>query len=351
MTRTAPRRSARRGWVPALAPPFDLRRSAPAFALLLVAGGICPPQMNAQTPPTVTSDTIARWMTELSNRGRWGADDDRGTLNLITPEARVQAASLVRSGVTVSLSHDYLTEPSEDVSSPLQLEVMGAETPGPWLSDRLGIAYHGFGHSHMDAICHMSHDGLIYNGLRREEVATVDGCVRAGVDVASDGIVGRGVLMDIARLKGMDYLEPGTAILVEDLEAWEARSGIRVRSGDILLVRAGRWARRAELGPWAIGRNSVGLHPSVLPWLRQRGVAMLGSDYTNDLLPSPVAGVDQPIHQVTLVAMGMPLFDNLDLEALGDTAAGHGRWEFLLVAAPLRVPGGTGSPLNPIAIF
>ncbi len=157
--------------------------------------------------------------------------------------------------------------------------------------------------------------------------------------------------MDMARLKGVAYLEPGTAIRVEDLEAWEREAGIRVSSGDIVFVRAGRWARRAEYGPWETGRHAAGLHASVAPWLRERGIAMLGSDYTNDALPSGVDGVTQPIHQLTIVAMGMPLFDNLDLEAVATEATRQNRWEFMLVAAPLAVEGGTGSPLNPLAIF
>ena len=153
------------------------------------------------------------------------------------------------------------------------------------------------------------------------------------------------------RLRGVDYLEPGTAIHVEDLEAWEREAGVRVESGDVLFVRTGRWARRAEHGPWEMNRDAAGLHASVAPWLRERGVAMLGADGTNDVLPSGVEGVTQPIHQLTIIAMGMPLFDNLDLEAVAAEAARRHRWEFLLVAAPLAVDGGTGSPLNPLAIF
>ena len=157
--------------------------------------------------------------------------------------------------------------------------------------------------------------------------------------------------MDIARLKGVEYLEPGTPIYVEDLEAWERQAGVRVEPGDILLVRAGRWARRAEVGPWATGREAAGLHASVGPWLKERDVAMIGSDYTNDVLPSGVDGVTQPIHQLVLIAMGVRIFDNLDLEAVAEEAARQNRWEFMLSAAPLAVVGGTGSPLNPIATF
>ena len=308
--------------------------------------------VHAQERPTVTAETIRQWERELSNQGRWGADDQLGTLNLITPEHRVRAADLVREGITVSLSHDYIKERAEDATSPWEHELLGSPSAG-FLSDRYTIAYHGFAHSHMDALCHNSSGGLMYNGISRETVDTLstEGCRMLGIDNAKQGIVTRGILIDIARLKGVEYLEPGTPIYVEDLEAWEREAGVRVGPGDVLFVRAGRWARRAEQGAWATGRLGAGLHASVAPWLRERGVAMLGSDYINDVLPSQVEGVAMPIHLLTLVTMGMWLFDNLDLEALADAAAEQDRWEFLFVAAPLAVPGGTGAPLNPLAIF
>lgn len=309
-------------------------------------------QPGAAQSPTVTAETVRQWERELSNQGRWGPNDELGTLNLITPEHRVRAAALVRAGISVSLSHDYLKERAEDATSPWEHELLGSPRSG-FLSDRYAIAYHGYAHSHMDALCHNSSGGLMYNGISRETVDTLssDACVRLGIHNAKQGVVTRGVLIDIPRLKGVEYLEPGTAIYVEDLEAWERQTGVRVGPGDVLLVRAGRWARREETGPWATGRLGAGLHASVAPWLRERGVAMLGSDYINDVLPSQVEGVAMPIHLLTLVTMGMWLFDNLDLEAVADVAAEQGRWEFMLVAAPLAVPGGTGAPLNPVAIF
>ncbi len=309
------------------------------------------PSLDAQSR-TVTAEMVRQWERELSNQGRWGADDELGTLNLITPEHRVRAAELVREGISVSLSHDYIKERAEDATSPWEHELLGSPRSG-FLSDRYAISYHGYAHSHMDALCHNSSGGLMYNGISRETVDTLstDACVRLGIHNAKQGVVARGVLLDIARLKGVEYLEPGTAIYVEDLEAWEREAGVRVGPGDVLLVRAGRWARRDETGPWATSRSGAGLHASVAPWLRERGVAMLGSDYINDVLPSQVEGVAMPIHLLTLVTMGMWLFDNLDLEAVADVAAEQGRWEFMLVAAPLAVPGGTGAPLNPVAIF
>jgi len=290
-------------------------------------------RLGMQQTRGVTAETIERWMRELSNAGRWGADDELGTLNLITPQHRVRAAGLVTAGVSVSLSHDYLKERAEDATSPLGHELLGSTQAG-YLSDRYTIAYHGYAHSHMDALCHNSLEGVMYNGISRATVDTAGdaGCVRLGITNAKQGVVTRGILMDIARLKGVDYLEPGTPIYIEDLEAWEREAGVRVGPGDVVLVRAGRWARRADEGAWATGRLAAGLHASVVPWLRERGVAMLGSDYTNDVLPSLVEGVAQPVHLLTLVSMGLWLFDNLDLEAVAETAAEQGRWEFMLVA-------------------
>ncbi len=306
--------------------------------------------VSARQAPQVTPETIAGWMGELSNQGRWGADDERGTLNLITPEHRVTAAALVTEGITVSLSHDYIKEEAEDATSPWGHELLGSGA-GAFVSDRYTIAYHGFAHSHMDALCHNSFEGVMYNGFPRTTVSPEQGCTALGITNAKQGVVTRGLLVDVARMKGVDYLELGTPTLVSDLEAWERETGITVGPGDVLLVSSGRWARREVEGPWATGRDAAGLRASVAPWLRERGVAMLGSDYTNDLLPSGSEGVSMPIHLLTLVAMGMPLFDNLDLEALAQTAAEQGRWEFMLVAALLAVPGGTGAPLNSLAVF
>ena len=321
-----------------------------AVAFLALAATIPLSPARAQEPPAVTSETVERWMVELSNAGRWGCADERGTLNFITPQVSVAATRLVRTGVSVSLSHDYIKEEAADATSPFGHELLSTGA-GSFVSDRFEVSYHGYAHSHLDALCHMASQGIMYNGFSRDTYDQDNGCGRLAITAAKSGIVTRGVLVDVARLRGLDYLEPGTPILVQDLEAWEAETGITIRSGDVVLIRSGRWARRDVEGPWATGRLAAGLHASVAAWLHQRQVAVLGSDYTNDVLPSGVEGVSMPIHQLALVAMGLPLFDNLDLEALAAAAEEHQRWEFLLVAAPLAVPGATGSPLNPLAIF
>lgn len=300
----------------------------------------------AQSSHDVTKAMVDGWMTELSNWGRWGDDDELATLNLITPEKRKRAAALVREGVSVSLSHNYSRLDGEDEVLAFEHEISRLDgASGEFVMDRISFSYHGGIHSHMDSLCHMSHKGLMYNGISIDEVDE-RGCHKLAITDVKQGIMTRGILMDIAMLKGVDYLAPGTPIYVEDLEAWEEKAGVKVQAGDIILVRTGRWAT-----PEGAGAGSAGLHASVAPWLKARDVVMVGGDYFNDVVPSGVEGVFLPIHQLTLVAMGVRLFDNLDLEALSQEAARQQRWEFLLTAAPIAVEGGTGSPMNPIATF
>ena len=218
------------------------------------------------------------------------------------------------------------------------------------VSDNYNISFHGYSHSHIDALCHILYKGLMYNGVSQETI-TEEGCSTASIANLQGGIVTRGVLIDIPRLKGVPYLDPGTPIYMEDLDAWEEMTGVTVRPGDAVFVRTGRWARRADVGPWAVAEQAAGLHASTMPWIKARDVAFLGSDGVSDLIPSQIEGVRLPVHLLTIVAMGVDLFDNQDLEALAETAARLNRWEFMLVAAPLAVEGGTGSPLNALAIF
>ena len=321
------------------------------------------PSAPAYTPPTVTPESheltqadITRMMEELSNWGRWGADDQLGAANLITPEKRLEAIALATEGITVSLAHRLLTDEAEDVQAPFQHAMLGVPDPSAevgffgGVSDRYTVMYHGYSHSHLDALCHILWEGKMFNGVSQDTI-TADGCTNAAIHNLQGGVVTRGVLMDIPRLKGVPYLEPGTPIYQEDLEAWEAMSGATVRPGDAIFIRTGRWARRADLGPWAVGESEAGLHASTMPWVHARDVAFVGSDSALDVSPSQVEGVGLPVHMLTIVAMGVDLFDNQDLEALAETAARLNRWEFLLVAGPLAVEGGTGSPINAIAIF
>jgi len=300
----------------------------------------------------VTRAGVDRWMKDLSNWGRWGKDDQKGTFNLITPAVRRRAAALVRDGLSVSLAHNDSTEDALDNHPPFghAMLVTSADPSAPFAMDRYTQTYHGSGITHLDALCHMIGAPTLFNGFPRDSVTSA-GAGKLDVLNFKEGIFARGVLMDIPRLKGLPYLEPGTPIYPQDLDAWVKTAGIKLAPGDVILIRTGRWTRRAKLGAWNIGSNAAGLYASCAGWLHARDAAILGSDFAADVVPSGVDGVAMPIHQLALVAMGMPILDNCDLEALSETAARLRRWEFLVVAAPEPVPGGTGSPINPIAVF
>ena len=284
---------------------------------------------------------------EVSNAGRWGPDDELGTANLITPEKVRAAAGLVRSGVTVSLAHNPIEGEAADTPD----RAFNHTVSERLTSDTYEFSYHGYSVSHIDALCHMPYKGKQYNNVPVEVSTIEDGCVKNGISNLQQGIVTRGILLDIPRLKGVPWLEPGEAIYTEDILAWEEEAGVTVGSGDVIFIRTGRWARRAAEGPWNPSGNSAGIHASVVRWIRERDVAFVGSDAASDVQPSLVEDVPLPVHLLLISAMGTDIFDNLDLEALAETAAAENRWEFMLTAAPIPVIGGTGSPLNPIAIF
>jgi len=309
--------------------------------------------LSAQSPQKLTKADIDRWMTELSNWGRWGKDDQLGTVNLITPAKRREAAALVRSGVSVSLSRTAETEKAADNNLPFQhvMTSTGANpSGGSYAVDTYSVSYHGWAHTHMDSLCHMFYQGKMYNGYSQQET-TKSGANKLAITNFRNGIFTRGILMDIPRMKGVPYLEPSQAIYPEDLDAWAKKAGFQVEPGDVVFIRTGRWARRAAKGPWDASKSSAGLYASCARWLKQHDVAMVGSDGASDVMPSGVDGVTQPIHQLVLIAIGMPIFDNCDLEALSEAANREHRFVFLITASPLTVGGGTGSPLNPIATF
>lgn len=325
---------------------MTLRLIPVALSLLLTLS------LTAQSSHTATKADFERWMKQLSNWNRWGKDDQKGTVNLITQAKVKQAAALAKSGITVSLERTLDTMESADNSNPLaHIMTNTGENPvaGAYAMDRYEISYHGYGHTHMDALGHAFYDGKMFNGYAQSTV-TKAGAAKNDITAYQNGVVTRGIIVDIPRLKGIPYMEPGAPIYVEDLEAWEKKTGIKIGSGDALFIRTGRWARRAEKGAWSPDLLA-GLHVSVVPWLKQRDVAILGGDGASDLMPSQVEGVSQPVHFLMLIAVGSPLFDNCDLEAVAATAARLNRYEFMFTAAPMAIPGGTGSPRNPLAIF
>ena len=310
----------------------------------LIALVACTAGVDSQEPRTPrTLEEFNALFQEYNNWGRWGADDERGTMNLITEEKTREAAALVRRGVTVSLAHNPMPDEAMDNPDAAFNHTMGQSLR----SDTYEFTYHGYGVSHIDSLCHFLWNDRLYNDILPSE-STPDGCGKLGIQNLKTGIVTRGILLDIARLKDVVYLEPETPIYVEDIEAWEEHAGITLGSGDALLLRTGRWAIRSERGPTT---EMSGWDASVMPFMAERDIALLGADSVHEA-PDSVPGLGfNPIHRFAIVARGMNLLDNLDLEAAAETAARLNRWEFMLVIAPLRVPGGTGSPVNPLAIF
>lgn len=302
-------------------------------------------------PKKLTRGDIDAMMKDLSNWGRWGKDDQLGALNLITPAKRKQAAALVKDGVTVSLAHPAVTE-RRDGSAPFVLKMTVLPKEGDDITgavDEFSVPYHGFTQTHLDALCHLIYKGRMYNGFSQKEV-TARGAGKLAVARMRDGIFTRCVLMDFPRLFDVRFLKGGHALYPKDLEAWEKKAGVRVEPGDCVLVRTGSSSRR-QAGPWEIMKNSAGLHASCLPWLKQRDVALVGSDLALDVMPSGVEDFPLPVHWVCGVALGTPILDNCDLEKVSEQANARKRWAFLLTVGPLVVEGGTGSPVNPLAVF
>ena len=295
----------------------------------------------AQEPEgdAVTRAQFDAWMTELSNWGRWGDGDQLGALNLITEAKRVAAAQLVETGRVVSMARDMTVENSADAVAagadrPPVLRgsvrsVFGIDTENGYFWERYEIEYHGSLVTHIDALCHVAWNGRVYNGREFEAAAsTGDGCTQMGSINLKGGLVTRGVLVDM----------PGTAVRRQDIEAWEAETGITISPGDALFLRTGR----------DVGERG-GYHPSLIPFLKERDIALLGADVPQE--GGTVEGVSIPIHFFTLVALGVHLFDNLGLEELAETARELNRWDFLFMASPHGVPNGAGSAVNPLAVF
>lgn len=304
----------------------------------------------------VTAAEFAALFESVSTWGRWGPEDELGALNQITPQHVVAAARLVRSGVVVSLSLPLNTTRAPDCPTPAQFRMTQAHDADVGLGamgfakDFIGVDYHSDGHTHIDALCHVAYEGRLYNDVEAGSV-TADGAAAEAIDVVKDGLLGRGVLLDVPRLRGVQWLEPGEHVMRAELEAAERAQGVEIGEGDILLVRTGHPRRLAEHGPWDTASLKAGLHPTVMPLLAERGVVALGCDGNSDTAPSSTEGVAFPIHVLALNAMGVLLLDYLDLEELRGACEAAGRWEFLCVTAPLRVDGGTGSPVNPLAIL
>jgi kynurenine formamidase len=309
-----------------------------------------------------THDDVLKMLDSLSNWGRWGTDDQLGTVNFITPAQRKRAATLVREGVPVSCSRPITTEINADTTvQPMRFMVDSGEGRDTDSLDRvlqrrgaaefIGMVFHGYSITHVDTPAHYFWNGRMYNGRSCNLVTSREGAQAEAVDLLRDGVVTRGVLLDVAAQKGR-WLEAGEGVMPEDLEAAEKAQNVRVEPGDVLLVRTGYYARRRAEGPRNPGKDGTpAVHVASLPWIRERSVAMLGTDTHNDVTPLPYPRIGNALHVVSLVGMGMWLIDNGNLEELSQACARYHRWEFMLTIAPLVLERVTGSPVNPIAVF
>lgn len=305
-------------------------------------------------PPRLTEAQFGVLYRRLLSRAAW-ASGERGALDALTPARVAAAAQEVRTGRTVTLAAPVETLPGPDNPEPAKHRMSGqpgedASSGLHFARDSFAMNVHGDADSHLDALCHVIYDGTLHGGVSASSV-TAGGATALSLDAVRDGIVGRGVLLDVPRLRGVPWLEPGDHVTAGDLAAAETAQHLRVEEGDLLFVRVGHRRRRAELGPWRAARERAGLHPSALEFLADRRVAVLGGDGNNDTAPSSTEGVDFPVHVLAIHAMGLHLLDYLQFEDLAPVCETEGRWSFLCVIAPLRLPDATGSPVNPIAVL
>jgi kynurenine formamidase len=307
-------------------------------------------------------------MNELSNWGRWGPTDQLGTVNFITAATRQRAGKLVSDGLCVSCAWDIETalQPDQLYGPPVRWMILSGQGGGDadtsetaeslkrGAAEWFGLAFHGLSETHLDAPSHKFWRGRMYNDRPAELVTSWSGARQNAVTAAGAGLVSRGVLLDVAAVRDRRWLDAPDGAHASDLETAERRQGVKVCPGDIVLLRTGGGLKRREQGRPNVARDGIqqsGWHADTLPWLHQRDVAAIGSDTAQDIYPNPYATVGSPIHIVGLVAMGLWLIDNMDLEELAATCDRLQRWEFYFTVAPLRIRGGTGSPVNPIAVF
>ena len=305
--------------------------------------------------PTLDSAAFGALYQRLRDATPWGPGDRRGALNYVTPARVLAAAGEVRLGRTVSLEAPIETQAAPDNPEPAVDEMISAgDQADPagltFARDRLSMNVHGNADSHIDALCHVMFRARLYNDVPADTVTSA-GADELSIELASNGIVGRGVLLDIPRLRGVPWLEPGDHVTADDLTRAEEAQGVRVGEGDLLFVRVGHRERRNAMGPWDSAASRAGLHPTAMEFVAERKVAALGSDSNNDTAPTAAEGVDFPVHVLALNAMGLHLLDWLQFDDLIPLCAETGRWSFLCVIAPLRLVRGTGSPVNPIAVL
>jgi kynurenine formamidase len=311
------------------------------------------------TPCPVSAEEFDQLFERVSNWGRWGPDDERGTLNYLTAEKVRASAVLVKSGRTVSLSLPINTVAGPDNPRPSVHYMVKSHDVRPehgeprFAGDYLGSELHGDCRTHLDALCHVAYKGKLYNG-KSPATVTSRGATAMDITAYAQGIAGRGVLLDFPRFRKVNWLEPGEAVTAEEIQSVEEFQGVRLEQGDVFLFRTGHHRRRLELGAWnnnCDGQGQAGLHVNAMPLLHERKISAFFPDGDGETVPSNVEGIAYPVHALQIASMGMACADCLQFEDLVQLCEQENRWTFMIVAAPLRLPRGTGSLFNPIAIF
>lgn len=298
---------------------------------------------------------------KLSNWGRWGVDDEIGTLNFVTAEKRVEAGRLIVTGKTFDLGLPFDSNgPWQSGSpahrfNPIHLMSVSPADPmgdadGAFFADDVIIMPLQCG-TQWDGLAHVGYDGVFYNDIPLSAVTTRHGATRIAFPKANDRLVSRGVLLDIARLKGVDVLEDGTEITADDLTAAEQLANVEVRSGDVLLVRTGWIQHLLADDRERFLADEAGLGLSTLEWLHEREVAAVALDnWAVDVRPSGVAGSTHPLHLVAIRDMGLTLGEMFTFEELAADCAQDGVYEFLFSGLGLNISNSVGSPVSPLAI-
>ena len=305
---------------------------------------------------------VLDWMESLSNWGRWGEDDQLGCLNLITQKKRIQAAALVQDGIPVSCARPISTDMNADVTFQVQRFMVDSgegrmeDSPERQYARRgaaefIGMVFHGQSITHIDAMSHYSWKGNQYNGKPANMNTSRQGAQTNSIEAAYSGIITKGILLDLPKLRGVEYLDPNEPVMPLDLLEAEKAQGVKIEEGDILLVRTGNYKMRLANPPAQSGEPMTACQVACTPLFKERGIAMLGTDTSNDFRPSHYSTVGSPLHTMCLVTMGLWLIDNANLEELSEACARRNRYEFMLTLAPLRLRNVTGSPVSPIALF
>ena len=295
-----------------------------------------------------TEEETKQYLIENRNWGRWGDDDQRGVLNLVTAEKVVEATQLVKNGRRVSLSRFLPKTPAPDNPVPAQHWMYTLNRGGGRGSsgDFYGLRYHGQSTTHLDSICHIWTDDRLYNNRQPKDEITFDGSNWCSVDNFHEGIITRGVLIDIPRYRGEPFAAIDKPVHGWDLEAAAKSQGVSVQPGDALILYSGREAYNSANpdAPWGSKTEKPGIHPSCVPYVRENDACMVVWDMMD------CSGYDWNLHSA-IAAFGIVLLDNALLEPLAEACAEEGRYEFMLMVLPLRMKGGTGSPVNPVAVL